>query len=140
MMAVSSVTTSGRCISILCASSTSITWLGDAGVARRRHHLGDVVVGEAELGELGVTTDQVGHRVLELGDDGLERRPVGRGLLVQHDLGVDTQFLGNAHGIGRRVSIGVVEDGHGHGLNILRHRRSGETPPGPRRRATVPAH
>jgi hypothetical protein len=36
---------------------------------------------------------------------------VGRRLQVQHDVGLDAQLLGNAHGIAGRVSIGVVVDG-----------------------------
>ena len=76
MIARSAVTSSGRLQQLLV-------------LHQQIDHLirsGGVVVGQSELGPQVVAPDQVGHRVLELGDDRSQRLGVGRGLQVLHDL------------------------------------------------------
>ena len=78
-----------------------------------------VGVGETELRELRVTSHEVGHWILELGDDLLEERSIRRCLLVDDHVGGHAELLGNAHGIAGGVSMGVVEDGHISGRHLV---------------------
>ena len=55
-----------------------------------------------------VSAHQIGERVLKLGDDVTQCGLVGRILDVQNDLGVDAQFLSNAHGTDTAVSMLIV--------------------------------
>ena len=75
-----------------------------------------VAVGQLELLELAVATDQVGGWVFEFGDDAADLVSVRRILDVVDRLEVDAELFCNAHGINRRVSMLVVIDpniGHG---------------------------
>ena len=66
--------------------------------------------GQAQLGPQTVAPNEVGDRVLELGDDLAQGGLVGRCFEVQNGVDVDAELGGNAHGIVRRVSMNVVVD------------------------------
>jgi hypothetical protein len=87
---------------------------------------GDVGISQAELLEQRVAANEVGGRVVELGDD----RPqlVGGGWVrpVVDDLDVRSQLVCNRDRVARRVSIGVVVDPHG---AASRHRATVPRPP-----------
>ena len=72
---------------------------------------GEIVLGQLELLPLAVAADERGRLVLELGDDGTKHVGVRRCLDVAHDVDLDAELFGNAHGIDGGVSMWVVEDG-----------------------------
>jgi hypothetical protein len=55
-----------------------------------------------------VSPDQAGHGIFELRDDVTQCGFIGRILDVQNDVGVDAQFLSNAHGTDTAVSMLIV--------------------------------
>jgi len=59
----------------------------------------EIVRVEFEFLELRIFADQVLDRVFKPGDDRLERCPIRWFFDVQHDIVVDTQFLGDRQGI-----------------------------------------
>ena len=86
MIAVSAVTSSGRCSSSGWRTSTSTTPSG-----------GGHVVGRDPEVLPAVAAHEIGGRILQLGDDRSQRGGVGRGLEVADDVDLDAELVGDAH-------------------------------------------
>lgn len=71
----------------------------------------DIVLGQLKFLELAITTNQRGRLVLQLGDDRPKRLRIRWVLDVIDRVELNTKLFCNAHGIDRRVSMFVVEDG-----------------------------
>jgi hypothetical protein len=71
----------------------------------------DIAIRQTKLGEDRVAADEVGDGIFEVRHNPAQCGFVWRRFDVVDDVGGDTKLFGNAHGIGRRVSIGVMEDG-----------------------------